>query len=433
MAKASKTAKSEKVSPKSEKVSPKRDAGATVPADVNDVKNEREKKIQTFVVRTIWTFVMIFVFFFIVLMGHLWTIALVVVVQVLTFKECITIASEPAREKDLPYTRALAWYFLAATVYYLEGESLIFYFKHVIFVDTLLQPLANNHRFISYCLYITGFVFFVSTLKKGHYKFQFAQLCITHMTLLLVVFQGNLIINNILTGMFWFFLPVGLVITNDIFAYLCGITFGKTQLIAISPKKTVEGFIGAWICTALMAIFLSNVLSQLDYLVCPATDLGTSFFTTTTCVPNPVFFEQKYCVPEYLVELLGVGYVTFKPIYFHAMVLATFASLIAPFGGFFCSGLKRAFAVKDFGDTIPGHGGITDRMDCQYLMGSFSYLYFQTFISTQNVTIGTVLQMAVINLDGPQLLQLIAAILRYLNNIGMISKEQLVKITEILA
>lgn len=52
---------------------------------------------------------------------------------------------------------------------------------------------------------------------------------------------------------------------------------------------------------------------------------------------------------------------------FHAVVLATFASIIAPFGGFFASGFKRGFKIKDFGDSIPGHGGMTDRMDCQVL------------------------------------------------------------------
>ena len=48
-----------------------------------------------------------------------------------------------------------------------------------------------------------------------------------------------------------------------------------------------------------------------------------------------------------------------KPVYFHTMIVSMFASLIAPFGGFFASGLKRAFKIKDFGHTIPGHGGIT--------------------------------------------------------------------------
>lgn len=49
-------------------------------------------------------------------------------------------------------------------------------------------------------------------------------------------------------------------------------------------------------------------------------------------------------------------------------MMSCFASLVAPFGGFFASGFKRAFDIKDFGDSIPGHGGMTDRMDCQYVL-----------------------------------------------------------------
>lgn len=60
----------------------------------------------------------------------------------------------------------------------------------------------------------------------------------------------------------------------------------------------------------------------------------------------------------------AISYTTFQ---LHCLVLASFASLVAPFGGFFASGFKRAFNLKDFGDSIPGHGGMTDRMDCQYV------------------------------------------------------------------
>ncbi|EOD40933.1 phosphatidate cytidylyltransferase [Emiliania huxleyi CCMP1516] len=38
-----------------------------------------------------------------------------------------------------------------------------------------------------------------------------------------------------------------------------------------------------------------------------------------------------------------------------------FASLVAPFGGFFASGIKRAYKIKDFSAIIPGHGGVFDR------------------------------------------------------------------------
>jgi phosphatidate cytidylyltransferase len=72
---------------------------------------------------------------------------------------------------------------------------------------------------------------------------------------------------------------------------------------------------------------------------------------------------------------MGYSTITASSAQLHSIVIASFASLIAPFGGFFASGVKRAFRIKDFGDTIPGHGGITDRFDCHGLMGIFIYIY----------------------------------------------------------
>ncbi|CAK7894032.1 phosphatidate cytidylyltransferase [[Candida] anglica] len=405
---------------------------ATKEIETKIVNNDKEKKKQAFITRTIWTIVMIGYFFGVIAGGHLALIATVFIFQTLTFKEIIALTSEPARDKNIPYNKSLNWYFLFASVYYLDGESFIHFFQETIYSNKLLSILAIHHKLISYSLFIAGFIFFVWTLKKGFYKFQFAQLCITHMTLILVVFQSHLIMDNILNGIIWFVLPCSLVIVNDIFAYLCGITFGKTQLIEISPKKTVEGFVGAWIFTGISASIFSHFVSKSNYLICPAENLSTTIFDFPACDPNPVFIAQYYQVPKDLVEYLNVEYLMFKPIYFHAAILATFASLIAPFGGFFASGLKRAFGIKDFGDTIPGHGGVTDRMDCQFLMGSFAYLYYQTFISTHSVNVGTVLQMAVINLTVPQLIQLIKSLLKYLHNSSTIDEETYSKIVELL-
>lgn len=359
--------------------------------------------------------------FSILAFGHFPTIVFVLILQTLVFKECITITTEHARIEKLPYTRSLNWYFLATSSYYLDGETSFIYilnhFRKPVVVDELLKTLVMNHKFISYMLYVFGFVFFVASLTKGYYKFQFAQLCITTMTLLLVVFQLHLIINNIMSGLIWFLLPVGLVITNDIFAYLCGITFGKTQLIEISPKKTVEGFVGAWICTGAMSLLLTYILSKYNYMICPVDpDLSTNAWSGLTCDINPVFISQVFKIPPSLADVLSFEYVSIKPIYFHSMVLATFASLIAPFGGFFASGLKRAFKVKDFGDTIPGHGGITDRMDCQFLMGSFSYLYVQSFIDQHRMNVGTILQLVILNLNDEQISLLVNSLQNYLSN-----------------
>jgi len=77
---------------------------------------------------------------------------------------------------------------------------------------------------------------------------------------------------------------------------------------------------------------------------------------------------------------MGYKSITTTPAQLHSLIIAAFASLIAPFGGFFASGVKRAFRIKDFGDTIPGHGGITDRFDCHGLMGIFIYIYLTSFV-----------------------------------------------------
>merc|ERR1712046_47962 len=70
----------------------------------------------------------------------------------------------------------------------------------------------------------------------------------------------------------------------------------------------------------------------------------------------------------------------FSPIQIHSLALGLFASLVAPFGGFLMSAIKRAFNLKDFDSIIPGHGGLTDRCDCQLLMLWFVSVYYKFFL-----------------------------------------------------
>ena len=99
---------------------------------------------------------MIAVFFIGMFSGHIYIIAIVTAVQIVSFKEVIAIANVPSRAKNLKFTRSLNWYFLGSTMYFLYGESVIYYFKHIVLVDKVLLPLATHHRFISFMLYVIG-------------------------------------------------------------------------------------------------------------------------------------------------------------------------------------------------------------------------------------------------------------------------------------
>lgn len=110
---------------------------------------------------------------------------------------------------------------------------------------------------------------------------------------------------------------------------------------------------------------------------------------------------------------------------FHTLVFATFTSLIAPFGGFFASGLKRTFKIKDFGESIPGHGGITDRMDCQFIMGFFAFMYYQSFIAVYKTSVGSIMESAIQGLTPDEQVEVVKGLTKHLINQGVFSDKAL--------
>mmetsp|Transcript_47770 Transcript_47770/g.63107 ORF Transcript_47770/g.63107 Transcript_47770/m.63107 type:complete len:93 (-) Transcript_47770:177-455(-) len=77
---------------------------------------------------------------------------------------------------------------------------------------------------------------------------------------------------------------------------------------------------------------------------------------------------------------MGYTSIFVKPAVLYTVVYALYASIVAPFVGFFASGFKRAVGIKDFANTLPGHGGFIDRMDCISIMSYFNYFFLTSVI-----------------------------------------------------
>jgi phosphatidate cytidylyltransferase len=136
--------------------------------------------------------------------------------------------------------------------------------------------------------YISCFIIFVMLLKQGHYAYQFQQFAWIHMALFSIVVSLQFVVYNTTQGMIWFVLPVTLINVNDIFAYFSGVAFGRTKLIDLSPKKTVEGFIGAAIATAICAFVLTGSLVNYQSMICPLTQYGA----TISCQPDSIYIAK---------------------------------------------------------------------------------------------------------------------------------------------
>ena len=321
-------------------------------------------------------------------------------------------------ERMLPGFRLQQWYVVLVAAFYVYG----YIFKNLLQdgMNPVLLPRGlyalvlfslSHHDLVTFGLYMVGLINFVFTLKKGWFRYQFAQYTWTMMAVVFVVTQTSYCVASILQGLIWFVLPVLLVVANDCLAYFSGFFFGRTPLLKISPKKTWEGFIGGGVLTIALAVPLSRLFSRHPWMICPRTNFTLG---PLDCEPASAFVFREVqmldTLPSPITEMLlswagnlGLGQPAASilerrfwtaPMDLHAVVLAIFASLCAPFAGFFASGFKRALKIKDFGDTIPGHGGVVDRMDCQCLMGIFAFLYFRNFVIEKVVHLGDALTYA---------------------------------------
>ena len=121
-------------------------------------------------------------------------------------------------------------------------------------------------------------------------------------------------------------------VITDIAAYFVGRGCGKHKLAPIiSPKKTVEGSIGGTVCAVVILMLVAFILN--------------------------------------ITNILQVNYTAL-------IIYLILASVIGQFGDLALSSIKRIVGVKDYGNLLPGHGGILDRFDSLLFVLPFTYLFF---------------------------------------------------------
>ena len=111
---------------------------------------------------------------------------------------------------------------------------------------------------------------------------------------------------------------VGAWITDSC-AYFAGRAFGKHKLApVISPKKTIEGSIGGVVGTAIVMVVYG---------------------------------------------LLVGAFTSAQPNLLHLAELGLLCGVISQLGDLGASAIKREYGIKDYGNIMPGHGGVMDRVD----------------------------------------------------------------------
>lgn len=295
-------------------------------------------------------------FVVIIMAGHCYCMVLVVLLTAGMFKELVQLRTRGSLRTPRP--TAIAESKLKVLEWVATWN---FYGAAVIGASTRVPVLAELQgsvgvvEFQAYLVYALALVIFVLSLEEGQYHYQFSLLAWGQTTLAVVIVPAFAHIHNLYRGMIWFLMPASFVICNDIMAMVCGsfLPGGRRKLIAVSPNKTWEGFCGGGFFTLVLAVLLSKVLAAdpalYSWLSCPPEHLDVAPFSAPpdSCrAAEYLFTPRSYTFGSAMVEL--------RPIQVNAIVLAIFASTVAPFGGFLASGFKRALDLKDFSPVIPG-------------------------------------------------------------------------------
>lgn len=264
-------------------------------------------------VRTISGVLYISIIIFAMFTSREWFMGLFFVLAVITLSEYL---------KLVHLTSYLAYFLLAAGFYFLSYN---------VFADNAVYLFLILSGFVN--LYLLKDVLWTSKIPMFEKK--------KYITVIFYIISGFIFLTLIpvmnIDGKFMPELIVAvfiLVWSNDTFAYLIGSKFGKNKLLErVSPKKTIEGFVGGMLGALLAGIVIFKVLENYSPLD-----------------------AEKYPLWVWI-------------------VMAIIVSVFGTIGDLIQSKFKRQAGVKDSGIIMPGHGGLYDRLDSIIYASPFVYAF----------------------------------------------------------
>lgn len=203
-----------------------------------------------------------------------------------------------------------------------------FNFDYISFYPTAIKLAAQRHMTAFAVTLLCAFAVFVIWLAK-HKEIQYSQVFFALAVMVFVPQAMSTIVRieaeSPKHGVFLLVMGLCGAWIADSGAYFTGVALGKHKLCPeISPKKTVEGFIGGIVSTAVVFV--------------------------------GAFFVYNQFITDDPLELGAVGYIL-------VAVLGMVCAVIGTVGDLSASMVKRQIGFKDYGKIMPGHGGLMDRFD----------------------------------------------------------------------
>ncbi|MBR2040060.1 MAG: phosphatidate cytidylyltransferase [Clostridia bacterium] len=237
--------------------------------------------------------------------GFLWDTAVITVALALLAAVAIYELLHNAAKIDSKYT-------LIGAVVYVFLNTLLPLESPISLYSFVLPPSIS---YKSLALGVLYFIFAAVGTLKNNKNFSLGHICASCFGPMILstafVFLNFVIISR--ESLYYLLLLFNFSSVCDMGAYFSGVTLGKHKLCpTISPKKTVEGAVGGILSSIVVTLILSLCFKKAILL--------------------PMLLTVPFCI-------LGM------------------------IGDLFASAIKRSVDLKDYGNLIPGHGGILDRLD----------------------------------------------------------------------